>query len=211
MSTGPRSVKIGENERTGWSSERPRREGSGPPRKVDISVRGRVLAPTDRMRYSPGSLVIVLGPPAAKPGAFAERVVEERGAVLSLGKVRELLAGRMPEEQIAEKAPELLEAAAAKRFAAGSSVVIATEDLSPEERERYARLAHGHGRPRHLVLLDPPTDQVGEDEKPALDALRRTLNAGEAGAEGFHTALRLGGGAIGELKRIVFRPPPRDD
>ena len=210
MSTGPRSVKIGENERTGWSSERPRREG-GPPRKIDISVRGRVLPPTDRMRYSPGSLVIVLGPPAAKPAGFAERVVEERGAVLSLAKVRELLAGRMPEEEIATKAPELLEAAAAKRFGAGASVVIATEDLSPEERERYARLAHKHGRPRHLVLIDPPADQVGEDEKPELDALRRTLTANEAGAEGFHTALRLGGGAVGELKRIVFRPPPRDD
>ncbi len=210
MDTGPRSVKIGENERPGWSSERPRREG-GPPRKVDISVRGRVLPPTDRMRYSPGSLVLVVGPAAAAPATFAERTVEERNAVLSAARVRGLLTGRVPEAEIGERAPALLEAAAAKRLGAGQSVVLATEDLSAEERERYARLAHGHGRPRHLVLLDPPTDQVGEDERPDLDALRRTLNAGEVGAEGFHTALRLGGGAIAELKRIVFRPPPRDD
>ena len=46
---------------------------------------------------------------------------------------------------------------------------------------------------------------------PALNELRRALDAGELGNEGFQTALRLGGGSIGELKRIVFRPPPRDD
>jgi hypothetical protein len=31
------------------------------------------------------------------------------------------------------------------------------------------------------------------------------------GAEGFHTALRLGGGAVGEVKRLVFRSEQRDD
>jgi hypothetical protein len=31
------------------------------------------------------------------------------------------------------------------------------------------------------------------------------------GADGFHTALRLSGSTVSELKKIVFRPPPRDD
>ena len=55
-SSQPRSVKISDNERGGWSSDRPRRPGEAerPPRKLDVSVRGRVLAPSDRMRYSPG-------------------------------------------------------------------------------------------------------------------------------------------------------------
>ena len=49
-SSEPRSVKISDNERTGWSSDRPRRPGEAerPPRKLDVSVRGRVLSPTDR-------------------------------------------------------------------------------------------------------------------------------------------------------------------
>src|SRR4051812_36860225 len=37
----PRSVKISDDERGGWSSDRPRREG-GPARPVDISTRCRV-------------------------------------------------------------------------------------------------------------------------------------------------------------------------
>jgi hypothetical protein len=52
---------------------------------------------------------------------------------------------------------------------------------------------------------------VLDSERPALDELRRSLDAGELGLEGFQTALRLGGNALTELKRIVFQPPPRDD
>ena len=40
---------------------------------------------------------------------------------------------------------------------------------------------------------------------------RSELDAGELGAEGFQTALRLGGGSAVEVKRIVFRLPPRED
>ena len=36
---GPRSVKIDQDERGGWSSDRPRRGGSGPERPADIGVR----------------------------------------------------------------------------------------------------------------------------------------------------------------------------
>jgi len=52
---------------------------------------------------------------------------------------------------------------------------------------------------------------VSEEERPALDELRRALDAGELGAEGFQTVLRLGGNALSELNRIVFERPPRDD
>jgi hypothetical protein len=204
--TSARSVKIGADERTGWSSERPRRDGA-PPRPPDISVGNRVLAPTDRLRYSPGSLVLVVGPPAAQLDRFADRVIEERGVVLSLARVRELLAGRVPEAEMDERAQALLTAAITKRLTAGHSVLVPLEGFDAAERERLLRLAHGHRRPRHLILLDvPPTDE----DRPAQDALRRALDAGELGAEGFNTALRLGGNAITELKRIVFAPAPRD-
>ncbi len=205
-----RSVKIGTDERTGWSSERPRRDGA-PPRPADISEKCRVLPPTDRMRYSPGSLVIIAGPAGVGADRFADRVIEERGAVLSLAKVRALLAGRVPDEQIEDRARQLLDTAVLKRLNARQSVVVPVEGLDPGDRERFVRPAHGLRRPRHLVLVDGSPDQVTDEERPLLDELRRELDAGELGREGFQTAMRLGGQTRAELKRIVFARPPADD
>jgi hypothetical protein len=213
MPTPPsvRSVKIGADERGGWTTERPRREGDGPPRPVDVSARCRVLAPSDRMRYSPGSLLLVVSPDPTESARFAERVVEERGAVLSLAKVRTLLAGRVAEDELEARARELLDAAVVKRLGDRQTIVLTLEGLDAEERERYVRLAHGLKRPRHLILLEVPREQVPEDERTTLNELRRALDSGDVGQEGFQTALRLGGGATAELKRIVFQPPPRED
>ena len=212
MPTPPnsRSVKISDDERGGWSSDRPRR-GGGPERPPDVSVRGRVLRPSDTLRYSPGSLLMVVSPSAEERDKLIARVVESQSAVFGLDKVRALVAGRVPAEQEEEQAAKLLDAAVAKRLEAGETVVLAASSLDAEERDRYVRLAHRFKRPRHLVLLEAPRDQVADDDRAALNDLRRRLDAGELGAEGFQTALRLGGAATGELKRIVFRPPPQDD
>jgi hypothetical protein len=213
MSSGPRSVKIGENERGGWSSERPRRPGEAerPPRQADVSVRGRVLSPSDALRYSPGSLLLVACADAAMRDSFCARVIADPNALLSLGKVRALLAGRVDAGEIEEKAQALLDAAAKKRLAEGHTVVIALEGLGAEERERYVRMAHASNRPRHLILLEAGKDKVAEDDRAALGELRTTLDAGGLGQEGFVTSLRLGGATVSEMKRIVFAPPPRDD
>jgi len=213
MPTPPRSVKIGENERGGWSSERPRRPGEPerPPRQADVGVRGRVLAPSDRIRYAPGSLVIVLSADEATREAFAARVLEDTNVLLSMARLRRLLAGRVAEEQVDDKARALLDATAAKRLAAGQTVVIALEGFDPGERERYVRLAHSHRRPRHLVFVEVGKDKVPEGDRATVDALRTALDAGELGQEGFVTSLRLGGRTVDELKRIVFAPPPQDD
>lgn len=205
-----RSVKIGADERTGWSSERPRRDGA-PPRPADISEKCRVLPPTDRMRYSPGSLVVIAGPAAVSPERFAERVVEERSAVLSAAKVRALLEGRVAPEELPERAAQLLDAAVLKRLAARQSVVVPVQGLDPGERERFVRPAHAARRPRHLILIDGSRDQVTDAERPLLDELRRALDASELGREGFQTAMRLGGQTRDELKRIVFARPPADN
>jgi hypothetical protein len=206
----PRSVKIGSDERTGWSSERPRRDGA-PPRPADVSVRSRTLRPSDRLRYTPGSLLLIVGAEAADPARFAERVVEERSAVLSLAKVHALLAGRIGEEEIEARSREVLDAAILKRLQASQSVVVAMPGFDAAERERLVRLAHGAKRPRHLILIETSRDQVSDEERPGLDELRRALDAGELGREGFTTVLRLGGASLAEVKRIVFQPPPRDD
>lgn len=205
-----RSVKIGADERTGWSSDRPRREGSRP-REPDVSVRNRVLRPSDRLRYSPGSLLIVVSPSRTARDAFISRVVEAKNAVLSLDKVRDLLAGRVAEDQIEDRARELLDAAVAKRLGAEESVVLAADGLDGEERARAVRIAAPTRRPRHLILLEVARDDVAEEDRAPLNELRRALDAEELGAQGFHTSLRLGGGSASEVKRIVFRPEPRDD
>jgi hypothetical protein len=205
-----RSVKIADDERGGWSSDRPRR-GKGPDRPADVSTRCRVLQPADRLRYSPGSLVVVVSGSDEEADRLAQRVFEERGAVLSTVKVRGLLAGKVPDDEIPAKASALLVAAATKRLQAGESTVVAGRLLDAAEREPIVRLAAGLRRPRHAILVETSREQIAEDDRPRLNELRRALDAGELGAEGFQTALRLGGNAVAELKRIVFRPPPRDE
>jgi hypothetical protein len=209
-SDSARSVKIAADERTGWSSERPRRDGA-PPRPVDVSVRSQVLRPSDRLRYSPGSLLLVVGTEASAPGQLLDRVLEERALAFSMTKVRALLAGRVPEDELDSKARSLLDAAILKRVQTGESVVVAMEGFDAAERERYVRIAHSHRRPRHLLLIETPQSPVLEHERAPLAELRRSLDAGDLGAEGFNTAARLSGNAISELKRIVFRPLQRDD
>lgn len=208
--TQPRSVKIGTDERTGWSSERPRKEGV-PPRPADVSVRSRVLRPSDRLRYSPGAMLLIVGAAGAEPDRFAERVLEDKGAALSPAKVRALLAGRVGEDELEARSRELLDTAIQKRLQAGQSVAVPVVGFDPAERDRLVRLAHGAGRSRHLILIETSREKVTDEERPGLDELRRALDAGELGSEGFNTVLRLGGASLGELKRIVFQPLPRDD
>lgn len=212
MATRPpgRSVKISSDERTGWSSDRPRRDGA-PPRPADLTVHCRVLSPADRLRYSPGSLLVVASASGAERDSFLDRLIDDRSSLLSLGKVRALLAGRVDEEDLQARAEELLAAAVSKRLENRETVVLAMDSLEPAAREPFVRAAAALKRPRHLILLETARDQVQEEDLPALNELRRALDAGELGSEGLQTALRLGGGSAGEVKRILFRPPPREE
>jgi hypothetical protein len=205
-----RSVKISDDERTGWSSDRPRRDGA-PPRPADLTVHCRVLTPADRLRYSPGSLLVVLSASLEDRDRFLDRLIEDRASLLSLGKVRALLAGRVEEDELPARAAELLRAAVAKRLESRETVVLALDGLEAAEREPFVRVAAALKRPRHLILLETAREQVREEDHAALNELRRALDAGELGGEGFQTALRLGGGTAGEVKRILFRPPPREE
>jgi predicted kinase len=212
MATRPpaRSVKISDDERTGWSSDRPRRDGA-PPRPADVTVHCRVLTPADRLRYSPGSLLVVASASLAERDRFLDRLIDDRACLLSLGKVRALLAGRVAEQELQARAEELLRAAASKRLQSRETVVLAADGLDAREREPFVRMAAALKRPRHLILLETARDQVRPEDLAALNELRRALDAGELGGEGFQTALRLGGGSAAEVKRILFRPPPREE
>ena len=210
MPTPPssRSVKIDQDERGGWSSDRPRRDGA-PPRPADVAVRGRALRPSALLRYSPGSLLLIVSGSAQAREELAQRVVEDKSALLSLGKVRSLLAARGMEDD--DKARQLLDATVAKRLTAGDSVALVAEDLDAAERERYVRMASANRRPCHLVLVEATRDQVADEDRDALNGLRRALDAGELGSEGFNTFLRLGGASLEGVKRLVFRAPQADD
>jgi hypothetical protein len=205
-----RSVKIPADERGAWSSDRPRRDGA-PPRPASLAVHSRVLRPADRLRYAPGSLVFVVCASSEEAESFLQRVLEDRTAVLSLTRVRALLSGRVADDELRARAEELLRATVQKRLARRQSVVIVAQGLSVEEREPLVRLAAGLGRPRHLVLLETARERVRDEDAATLNELRRALDAGELGAEGFQTALRLGGGSAAEVKRIEFRAQPREE
>lgn len=203
-----RSVKIGDDERTGWSSDRPRQ---GVSRPADLTTHCSILRPTDRLRYSPGSLLIVLAGAPQEREAFLDRLIEERGALITTSRVHALLQGRVEEDQLGARAEELMLAAAARRLEARETTVLGLDDLTPEAREPFVRLAASLRRPRHVILVEVPREKVDEEILPDLNELRRALESGELGVEGIQTALRLGGGTAGEVKRIVFRPPPRDE
>ncbi len=212
MSTPPstRTVKISEDERTGWSSDRPRRDGA-PARPADLSVHSRILRPVDRLRYSPGSFLLVVSPSPPERDQFLDRLITDRASLLSPGKVRGLLAGKVAAEELEARAQELLLAAVRKRLQSRETVVFSPDGLDVAEREPYVRIAAELKRPRHLILLDSARDQVRDEDLPGLNELRRRLDAGELGAEGYQTVLRLGGGTAGEVNRILFQPPPRED
>lgn len=176
-----------------------------------MSVRGRVLEPTFRLSYVPGSLVVIVSGSKDARDKFVARVVEDQSAIVSLDKVRALLKGRVAPEELDEKASQLLDVAVGKRLQGGQPVILLADTASPGERERFVRPAHAARRPRHLVLIEVPGDQVSDDDRPHLNELRRALEGGGLGNEGFHTAMRLGGSSISELKRIVFREPPPED
>ena len=206
----PRSVKIGDDERLGWSSERPRRD-DGRERPVDISTRNRVLKPSEELLYSPGSLVVIASSAPDTADAFVNRLVQSKGALFSMKKVRGLLEGRVGEAELEARAQELLTSAIAKRLESGETVVVVMESLEPEEREPFVRLAAASSRPRHLILFEPTGVDLDDEGKAALSDLRRRLTAAEIGQEGFQTSLRLAGSSIGEVKRLDFQRPSRDD
>jgi hypothetical protein len=204
-----RSVKISADERGGWSSDRPRRDGAARP--ANLFVHCRVLAPEERLRYSPGSLLVVTSAAQTERDAFLSRVIEDRASVFTPAKVRRLLEGRVSEDALDERAAQLLETAVRKRLQSRETVVLGPAGLGREEREPFVRIAAELGRPRHLLLLETARERVREEDAGALNELRRALDSGDLGAEGFQTALRLSEASAAQVRRIAFRAVAREE
>ena len=167
-------------------------------------MRCRVLAPSDNIRYSPGSLLLIVGPDDDARDAVTERLVSETAPVLTLSRLRGLLAGKLPDDQVEGKAAELREATARRKFAAGETVVISTAGLDPEEREHWVRMAAAHRRPRHLLLVEAGGADLDDGQRTELNALRKGIEGAALGEEGFSTVMRLSGKAVAERRRIAF-------
>ena len=182
---GTRSVKIGQDERTGWSSDRPRPGADGrPPRPIDLTTRSRILKPSDRMRYSPGSLVVIVSASNSDRDRFVARVFEEQGAVLGIDKLRAMVSGRVPDDALDATAKQLLDSTIEKRLEKGEAVVLPTTSLDPAEREPYVRLAHRFRRPRHLILIETAKDNVAEEDAGAAQRAAPRTRRRRAGGRG---------------------------
>ena len=138
--------------------------GDGPPRPKDLTTRCRVLSPSDRMRYSPGSLVVIVSPSAELRDRFTERVFEEKGVVLSpQDALRKLIAGPCPTRS-------------SRRAPRPSSPRPSEAPGGRRERRRRARRPGGGGarpvRPRRVRATPPAAP------RPARGRARRRRGGG---------------------------------
>jgi hypothetical protein len=202
-SDGVRSVKIGADERTGWSSERPQRKSSGPGRPPRPAGRALAVAASDTLSFPSGSLVIVTGADAAAVRRLVGRLLP-RPAVISYDALARAVAEKVSPAQVGEVTLRLVRNRVAERQAEGQATVIATGDLSVELRSALAALADRRAG-SHLVVLDAGRKAVGDDERfEALRAVAAAARSGEIGAEGFSTATVLGRVDLDKVTAIEF-------
>jgi predicted kinase len=177
-------------------------------------ARRRALAPTGVtwlrgsdgpavLRYPPGSLVVIGGPPAAGKSTLAARVVD---------RARVQLLDTQADPAVARVA---LDAA----LAVGAGAVAVTTALRQDHRLGLTNAAAAAGVPAHLVLLDADADlcragraaqgseRIAEDHFERLlgewDAFRRAL-AEHAAADPFASVTILDRVAVNRLRRFAI-------
>jgi hypothetical protein len=208
-SDGLRSVKIGADERTGWSSERPQRKTSGPGRPPRPAGRALNVAASDTLTFPNGSLVIFTGADSVTVHRLVARMLP-RPALISYDVLARAVAEkRVPAEQVGEVTQRLVAKRIAERQAEGQATVIETGDLSTELRTALAALADRRAG-SHLVVLDSGRKAVDDDERfEALRAVVTGARSGEIGTEGFSTAMVLGRVDLDKVTGIEFVAPRR--
>jgi hypothetical protein len=201
----PRRVKIGKEERTGWSSERPPRDGDE--KRPALRVNARVLTPAVALTYSPRSLIVVCAADESARAHLLKRAFPAE-ALLSKPRVADMLVGRAPAEQIPLLAERLFADTVKKRLLAGRPVVVEAQTLDESERELLLALAESAKRSAHLIVLNIGRQALGDDEAfYKLQALVQAARSGEVGFEGFRTSLVLGRSDIEALRSVEFVLP----
>ena len=197
-----RSVKIGADETTGWSSDRPRRAaGAGrPPRPQG---RAMVLKAGDVLSFPAGSLVLFTGADPVTLHRLVGRLLP-RPAVVLYDQLHRAVAAKVGAEQAAETTLGLIAKAVGERLAEGQAVVIETADLSGELRSALAALA-GPRAGSHLVVLDSGRKAIDDEERfEALRAVTAQARSGEIGSEGFSTVVVLGRSDLDKVSEVEF-------
>ena len=207
-----RSVKISADERTGWSSDRPRRDGA--PERPAGHLRRTVACSRRRIACAtrPGACLIVVSASPAERDSFVD--TPDRGSRLpAVAREGSHAAGRAgrPKRSCGARAGAAAGGGRQSAWRTGRRWCSSADGLAGGR----ARLVRAHGgslkRPRHLILLETTRDQVPDEDLAALNALRRALDAGELGGAGLSDRAssrgrrRLGGQAD------LFRPPPREE
>ena len=181
--TSGRSVKIAADERTGWSSDRPRPDGA-PARPANLTVHCSVLRPADRLRYSPGSLLVVVSASAAERDSFLERA--DRGPlVAALARQGPRPARRTRRRRGARGARRTSCSRRPSRsgWRTGRPSCLAPTPSKPEEREPFVRIASQLETP---APPDPARDRARsgprggprDPQRPAPGARRRRARRG---------------------------------
>ena len=202
-SDGVRSVKIGADERTGWSSERPRRASSGSGRPPRPAGRALPVPASDTLTFPSGGVVVFTGADAPAIHRLVARLLP-RPALISYDVLARAVAEKVPSEQVGEVTLRLVGKRIAERQAEGQATVIETGELSAELRSGLAALADRRAG-AHLVVLDSGRKAVGDEERfEALRAIGTGARSGEFGAEGFSTAMVLGRVDLDKVTGIEF-------
>jgi hypothetical protein len=201
-----RSVKIGADERTGWSSDRPRGErttsgrGGRPPKPQG---RAKTVAASDVLSFPSGSLVLFTGADATTVHRLVGRLLP-RPAVIAYDPVARAVTEKVGAEQAPALTLQLVGKAVKERLGAGQSVVLETSDLSTEVRTGLAALAAPPAG-SHLVVLESGRKAVGDDERfEVLRTLANDARSGEIGSEGFSTAVVLGRSDLDKVTEVEF-------
>jgi predicted kinase len=225
-SAAVRTVKIGAEERSGYSSDAPRRRpGHNKPSKAQVDkpqlqqirkAKGRRLAPSHRLSYSPKSLIIVAGPDGSGKDDWTQRLFPA-ATVISAAQMTELASrnGTAPDE-VSDKRASLLRALTYKRLRAGQTVIVDTAGLDERERNDLVAIANLTKRPAHLIVFEAGLKQCLEagdgaadeshlrEQIGALAELRQKINRNQLGEEGFATVITLSRAAARDVRRVAF-------
>jgi hypothetical protein len=197
-----RSIKIGADEKTGWSSDRPHRAaGKGrPPRPQG---RAMVLSAGDALSFPAASLVLFTGADPITLHRFVGRLLP-RPMLINYDQLARAVAEKVPAEKVAAITLQMIGKRVGERLAEGHAVVIETADLTSDVRRALAGLA-GPPAGSHLVVLDSGRKAVGDEERfEALRAVSTAARSGEIGSEGFSTVVVLGRSDLDKVTEVEF-------
>ena len=165
------------------------------------------------------ALVLLVGAAGSGKSSLAARLFEP-DSVLSSDALRAELSGDPANQAVSRLAFRLLHDRAERRLAAGRLTVIDATNVTAVARRPLHRLAARHARPAVAIVLDLPAAICLERNarrpgrvvpeaavRRQLADLRRSLDGGELGAEGFAALVIVTDSAAIDGTTVGLTPP----